>query len=289
MTVGDALREAAARLAAADIDTADLDAELLLRHVLGWDRARVLASPREPLPETAAAEYAALVEQRASRRPLQHLTGTQAFWKHEFVVSPDVLIPRPETELLVEMGLDLLRDVPEPSVVDVGTGSGCIAISLALERPDGRVWALDISPAALDVAAENARRLGAAARVRLVRSDLLDGVAELSGTIDLIVSNPPYVDPAEIPALMPEVRDHEPRVALHSPEGRDALYRRLATQAAAMLRPGGALAVEIGRGMEDGVRRIVTESGLVSTDIRSDLAGISRVVIAKKRPTSSNA
>jgi release factor glutamine methyltransferase len=280
VTVAEALREGSSRLRAAGVADSRLDAELLLRHVLGWDAARLIASALDTLPEAAAAAYMALVEQRANRRPLQHLTGVQSFWRHDFLVTPDVLIPRPETELLVECALEVLRGVTAPTVVDVGTGSGCIAISLALERPDAAVWALDISPPALAVAAENARRLGA--RVRLVESDLLER-GPGAGTADAVVSNPPYVDPAEIPGLMPEVRDHEPRAALHAPEGRQALYARLARQAARVLKPSGVLAVEIGRGMEPDVRQAFTAEGLEVGSVRADLQGIPRVVIARPR------
>ncbi|HET8644795.1 MAG TPA: peptide chain release factor N(5)-glutamine methyltransferase [Vicinamibacteria bacterium] len=280
MTVAQALREAEARLSAAGVPAPRLDAERLLRHVTGWDAARLIASLRNTLPSTAAAEYAVLVDQRARRRPLQHLTGEQAFWKHEFTVTPDVLIPRPETELLVEAALELLAGREAPFVVDVGTGSGCIAISIALERRDADVWALDVSPAALRVAAGNALRLGAE-RIHFLESDLLQSVPQLTGRVDLVVSNPPYVDPAEIPTLQPEVRDHEPRAALHAPEGCEALYARLAREAAALLRPGGALAVEMGMGMETPVRQAMAAAGLSVDRVIADLQQIPRIVIAR--------
>ena len=282
MTIGQALREAAARLRAAGVPSPDLDAELLLRHVLGWERARLIASPHDMLPDPAAAAYAALIDRRAARRPLQHLTGRQAFWKHDFVVTPDVLIPRPETELLVEAAIERLAGVLEPTVIDVGTGSGCIAISIALERPDASIWALDTSPAALAVAAENARRLDVSHRVRLLPSNLLAAVSDLAGRVDLVVSNPPYVDPAEVAGLEPEVRDHEPRGALYAPEGREALYARLAQEAATVLGPGGTLAVEIGAGMENDVRRLMGAAGLRVTSVRSDRGGIARAVLAER-------
>lgn len=287
MTVAEALRDAAARLSAAGVGSPRLDAELLLRHVLGWNAARLIASPHDTVSSSAAAEYAALVDQRATRRPLQHLTGVQAFWKHEFVVTPDVLVPRPETEILVEGALDLLAGRDAPVVVDVGTGSGCIAVSLALERADADVWALDVSPAALQVAAENAEWLGASERVHFVLSDLLAEVGHLAGRVDLVVSNPPYVDPSEIPGLEPEVRDHDPRSALHAPEGRKSLYARLAREAAGVLRPDGALAVEMGAGMENDVRRALQDAGLRLTATLNDLAGIPRVVVARVASSST--
>ena len=280
MTIAEALRDGAERLQAAGVSSPRLDAERLLRHVLGWDAARLIASPHDTLPYSAAVEFEALVAQRAERRPLQHLTGTQAFWKHDFLVTPDVLIPRPETELLVEAALEALRDTPSPVVVDVGTGSGCLAVSLALERPDAQVLGVDSSAAALFVARANAERLGA--RVRFEPSDLLSAVPDLAGRVDVVVSNPPYVDPAEIPGLDPEVRDHEPRAALVAEEGCDALYTRLAREAARVLKPGGTLAVEMGAGMEVSVRCALTDGGLTVTDVRPDLAGIARAVIARR-------
>jgi release factor glutamine methyltransferase len=280
VTVAEALREASTRLRAAGVAESRLDAELLLRHVLGWDAARLIASPLDTLSETAGAAYMALVAQRAARRPLQHLTGRQSFWRHDFAVTPDVLIPRPETELLVETTLERLRHRSAPTVIDVGTGSGCIAISLALERPDATVWALDISPAALEVARENARRLGAAG-VHFAASDLLGAARALAGRVDAVVSNPPYVDPGEIAGLMPEVRDHEPRAALHAPEGRQALYARLARQARELLAPAGFLGVEFGRGMEAEVREAFAAAGLETDVVLADLQGIARVALAR--------
>ena len=196
MTAAAALvKDAAATLAAAGVPAPEWDAERLLRHVLGWDRAALVANPDRVVPEPEAERFRALVRRRASREPLQYILGTQAFWKHEFLVTPAVLIPRPETELLVETSLELLKDVERPLIVDVGTGSGCIALSLAAERPDAEVHAIDISAPALAVARENARRLGLEGRVAFHHGDLLEPVAHLAGRIDLVVSNPPYVDP----------------------------------------------------------------------------------------------
>jgi release factor glutamine methyltransferase len=282
MTVSQALHQAEHLLRDAGIEDASADAELLLRHVRGWDRAAVLARSAEPLPGADEKRFFALVDQRAGRRPLQHLTGTQAFWRHEFVVTPAVLIPRPETEVLVEAALELLRGVHAPVVVDVGTGSGCVALSLAAERPDAIVHAVDISPAALSVAGENARRLGLPARVELHQGDLLEPVASLAGRVDLVVSNPPYVDPDDLPGLSPEVRDHEPAPALLAPDGPYGIYERLAAQSCRILRPGGHLLVEVGRGMAEEVAKRLRAAGLVETLARPDLAGIPRVVFGRR-------
>ena len=274
--------EGAALLAVAGITDSALDSERLLRHVLGWDRADLITRGSEAVPLPAAELFREAIRQRARRRPLQHLTGIQAFWRHEFLVTPDVLIPRPETELLVEEALRLLRDVPSPVVVDVGTGSGCIALSLAAERPDARVHATDVSAAALRIARANARRLHLESRVRLHEGDLLDPLAPLAGTIDLVVSNPPYVTPDATPGLAPEVRDHEPRAALVPAEGVGPLYARLFRQAASVLRPGGPVVVELGQGQDGEVARLAAEAGLTVTAVRPDLQGIARVLVATR-------
>src|SRR5688572_22256978 len=211
VTVTEALDAATSTLRAAGIADAGLDAALLLRHVLGWDRASVLERGDRSLPPGAEPRYMALVTARAGRRPLQHLTGTEAVWRNEFLVGPEVLIPRPETELLVELGLETLRGVQSPRIVDVGTGSGCIALSLAAERPDAIVVATDLSAAALAVARQNAARLGLGQRTGLVRADLLDPFRD--DDLDLVVSNPPYVAEEDWRGLAPEVRDHDPRTA----------------------------------------------------------------------------
>jgi release factor glutamine methyltransferase len=277
LTVSEALRHAEHRLREAGVPEPALDAELLLRHVLGWDRAAVIARRADTVPATEEKTLFALVDERAARRPLQHVTGTQAFWRHEFLVTPDVLVPRPETEILVEAALELMRGLEAPVVVDVGTGSGCIALSIAAERPDADVHAVDISAAALAVVRENARRLGQI-RVELHEGDLLEPVAHLGGKVDIVVSNPPYVDPGELPSLAPEVRDHEPRQALLAPDGPYGIYGRLAAASCRLLRPGGHLLAEVGRGMAETVAETFRAAGLDGIQIRADLAGIPRVV-----------
>jgi release factor glutamine methyltransferase len=278
--VAEALRDARARLRAAGVEAPDHDAELLLRHVLGWDRARLIAAGDDALDAAGDASFRALVFERAGRRPLQHLTGTQWFWKDEFAVSPDVLIPRPETEVLLEAGLAAVRDVPRPVVVDVGTGSGCLALSLARERADAVVHAVDVSEAALAVARSNARRLGLADRVAFHQGDLLGPLHSFEGALDLVLANPPYVAAEELAALAPEVRDHEPRLALVPPGDRYTAYRGLAPAAFRLLRPGGHVGLEVGAGMAQEVERILDEAGLPRERIVLDLAGIPRVVIA---------
>jgi release factor glutamine methyltransferase len=283
MTAAAALvRDAAASLASAGVPAPEWDAERLLRHVLGCDRAALVADPDRPVPGPDAELFRALVRRRASREPLQHILGVQAFWRHEFLVTPAVLIPRPETELLVQASLELLQGIERPLIVDVGTGSGCIALSLAAERPDAEIHAIDISGAALAVALENAHRLELEGRVAFHHGDLLEPVAHLAGRVDLVVSNPPYVDPADRETLAPEVRDHDPALALFPPGDPTSLYRRLAGAATSRLRPGGWLVVELGQGQAAAVEAICRDQGLVATRLDRDLAGIPRCLAARR-------
>jgi len=283
MSTAALLREAAALLREAGVPSPEWDAERLLRHATGWDRAFLVAAPEAPVGAEAEARFRALLTRRAARVPLQHLVGLQAFWRHEFVVTPDVLVPRPETELLVEAALDVLRGRERPIVVDVGTGSGCIALSLAAERPDAVVHGIDVSAAALAVARENARRLGLGERVSFHEGDLLEPVAGLAGSVDLVVSNPPYVAEGDRASLAPEVRDHEPAVALFAPGETLSVYRRLAAVAASALRPGGAVAVEVGAGQAEDVALVLSSVGLRADAPLPDLQGIPRVVMARRR------
>lgn len=279
MTAAALVAEAARVLAAAGVDAPEWDAERLLRHVLGWDRAALLANPGHVVPGPEAERFGALVQRRASREPLQYILGTQAFWKHDFLVTPAVLIPRPETELLVEVALDLVRDAEAPLIVDVGTGSGCIALSIAAEREDAEVHATDVSGPALHVARRNARRLGLEGRVTFHEGQLLEPVGGLE--VQLVVSNPPYVDPSERDSLAPEVRDHEPHLALFPPGDALAVYRRLVPAAARALRRGGALAVEISPALSEGVTALFRDAGFLEPSVHGDLAGRPRVVRAR--------
>jgi release factor glutamine methyltransferase len=283
MTAAALQREAAARLRASGVEAPDGDAERLLRHVLDWDRARLVAHPDATVEAAAETRFRSLVEERARRVPLQHLVGLQAFWRHEFVVTPEVLIPRPETELLVEAALDALRGRERPLLVDVGTGSGCIALSLAAERPDARVHATELSGAALAVARANASRLGLAGRVVFHQGDLLRPLEGSPDAIDVVVSNPPYVDEADRGTLAPEVRDHEPALALFAPEHGLGVYRRLVSEASAALQPGGTLILELGSGQRADVERLCGDAGLVVVRVLPDLQGIPRALVATKR------
>ncbi len=282
MTVAQLLAEAARELASHGVASPEWDAERLLRHVLGWDRATIVASPGRSVGGEPEQHFRGLVAERARRVPLQHLTGMQAFWKHEFRVTPDVLIPRPETELLVETALALLAGVTRPVIVDVGTGSGCIALSLAAERTDAELHATDISAAALEVARDNARRLGLDVGVSFHLGQIFEPLVGLEGKIDLVVSNPPYVDPSERATLEPEVREHEPALALFPPGDALSIYRRLAPDSFAWLRPGGFLAVEIAPTLRSAVEQLFAGAGFEGVQSADDLAGRARLVWGRR-------
>lgn len=269
-TVGQALRAGTDRLREAT-ETPRLEAEVLLAHVTGLPRTALLAHPERALSTEEAREYARLLERRATGYPLPYLTGRAEFYGLEFVVTPDVLIPRPETEVLVDRAL-MLRP---RTVIDVGTGSGCIAVALAVHLPEARLWATDLSFAALRVARENAGRHSVAGRICFLQADLL---SPLTGPVDLVISNPPYVADGEW-ATLPESVRHEPDLALRG--GRDGLdiIRRLLAEAPRLLRSGGALLVEIGAAQGENVRalaRSLLPSARVS--ILPDLAGRDRVL-----------
>lgn len=277
-------RVAAARQALVDAGIsstgAGLDAEVLARHVLGWDRAALLSRGREPAPDEFASRYAALVARRVAREPVAMIVGSREFWGLDFEVTRDVLIPRPETEFVVEEVLDLAgRGAQMARIADIGTGSGCVAIAIATELPDADVLATDVSAAALEVARRNAERNGVAGRIRFVRADLLTGVQR---GLDLIVSNPPYVPRRSAPSLQPEVGGYEPSQALFGgDDGLEILHRLLAT-AGAHLSPDGRLITEFGDGQEADVRRIAESLGWHVLNVRNDLQGLARVALLRR-------
>jgi len=278
MTIAEHVARARATLESAGIPApeAALDADLLARTALGWDRAAFLMKRREAPPPAFAAAYAALIARRARREPAAYILGEREFWGLTFEVTPDVLIPRPETELIVEESLAAFGGGrPPATVVDVCTGSGCLAVTLAREFGGADVIATDISEAALAVGRRNAQRHGMTGRIAFRYADLLDGIGVRA---DLIVSNPPYVAAREAAALAPEVRDHEPHVALFAgDDGLDA-YRRLLPAARERLTPEGRLVIEIGHGQSDAIAALADSAGLRLEHTRQDLQGITRTV-----------
>jgi release factor glutamine methyltransferase len=286
MLLREALRAGLQSLAGRDIPSPQLAAELLLMHVLRCDRGYLYSHPDQPLDPQAADRYFHLIAERATGKPTQYITGHQEFWGLDFVVTPDVLIPRPETEHLVEVALELARGVEGGEawrIVDVGTGSGCIALALASELPQSEVHATDISLAALAVARRNAAQLGLAERVRFWEGDLLKPFIEEGRTnsFDLVVSNPPYVGDAELDLVQREVRAFEPRLAWSAPGDGNEIYRRLFPQALRLLKPCGCIVVEIGYLKSNAVTGLLAD-GWAGVELRGDLAGIPRVVIARK-------
>jgi release factor glutamine methyltransferase len=271
------------RLRAAGIapTEADLSARLLAEHLLDWDTARLFTSGAESEPAGFAGKFDSLVARRVAREPLHYIVGHREFWGLDFEVTPAVLIPRPDTELIVEVALELFPSHAERLIVaEAGTGCGCLAVAIAAERPNAHVTATDISDSALDVARRNAIRHGVADRITFVQGDLLSPVA---GHCDLIVANPPYVAERSRLGLQPEVRDHEPDVALFG--GADGLHliERLVGQVPSRLREGGYLAFEFGCGQDEDIERLVSASAdLTLIELRRDLQGIARTAVARR-------
>src|SRR6266705_1266409 len=331
------LKQGLAQLRDARVPSFTLAAELLLLHVLARDRTWLYAHPEEQVSSADAQRYFALIARRANGEPTQHLTGKQEFWGLEFEVTPDVLIPRPETEHVIEVALDRLAVRERRAgrkqtltgegwqIADPGTGSGCIAIALAKELPAATIYATDISSAALAVAQRNAKRHCVSDRIHFVECNLLDGfldrgaiaaefpaagaqhlsrpcrdAAPLLGnavtgaedgspvaghglrSFDLIASNPPYIGRREAAALMREVRDHEPEVALYGGEEGYEFYANLIVQAAAHLKPRGVLVLELGHNSLPAVRPLLDAPAWTNVGVTNDLAGIPRVLAAER-------
>ncbi|HXZ11738.1 MAG TPA: peptide chain release factor N(5)-glutamine methyltransferase [Candidatus Sulfotelmatobacter sp.] len=313
MEIRAALKEGIGRLRTANVASHTLAAELLLMHALGCDRTWLYTHAEEPLDPATAENYFALVALRAAGEPTQYLTGKQEFWGLEFEVTSAVLIPRPETEHVIEVALERLgargikmnlsTGAPRPPlrIADVGTGSGCIAIALAHELPHAEIFATDISAGALEVARRNAERLGVAQQIQFRECDLLDSftVEEASAararhavplrgsnpeSFNLVVSNPPYVARNAATTLAREVHDHEPHQALFGGAEGSEIYARLIEQAGALLGPGGILVLELGYNSAPHVRALLeAQPGWTGIQITKDLAGISRVISAARR------
>jgi len=320
MDIRTALKQGLAKLRAAGIPSHTLAGELLLLHVLGRDRTWIYAHPEEEIPAADARFFSELIARRLSGEPTQYLTGKQEFWGLEFEVTPDVLIPRPETEHVMEVALDRLavREIRAGRrqtlsgeglrIADIGTGSGCIAVALLKALPGATIYATDISRAALAVARRNAARHFVSGQIQFLESNLLDALPALepqhgapptggsppgashesqvtshpSPLLDLIVSNPPYIGRREAATLMREVRDHEPEIALYGGEEGYELYADLVAQAAAHLKPSGILVLELGHNSLPAVQPLLDTTAWTSVGVTNDLAGIARVIAADR-------
>jgi release factor glutamine methyltransferase len=273
VTVGEALAYGTNRLAEAGIDTARLEAELLLAKACDdCARALLYVELRRELTADARAAYEELLSRRARREPLAYILGHWGFRRLTLKTDKRALVPRPETEIVVERALSHLEGLSEPTVLDVGTGTGAIALAIADEHPDANVTAIDVSPDALALARENLDIVGVDGRVRLVEHDLMEGLGR--DRFDLVVSNPPYIEPEDIETLQPEVRDWEPRIALVAPGATEAVARA-ATEA---LRPGGWMVLEIAENQASNVEAVLRELGYGELRISPDMAGRDRVI-----------
>jgi release factor glutamine methyltransferase len=260
-------------------NAAALDAEVLARHVLGWDRAQLLSHNRDATPAGFDERYQPLVDRRSRREPVALITGSREFWGRDFAVTPDTLVPRPDTELIVEEALRILPDRAS-TVIDVGTGSGCLAVTLAAERPRAVVVATDISREALLVARANAQRHQVGDQVHFVQTDLGSGLRKPA---DLIVSNPPYVPYRDAGSLPLDVSDYEPATALFGgPDGLAVIERLLATLTP-LLAPQAAFIVEFGYGQEDQVRAAAEREGWQVVRVRHDLQEIARTAVLERK------
>ena len=275
MTLQEALTGAVARLRTAGVPDPAVDARRILAHVVGVEAGRLILMMHDPLEREHAAEFDVLIERREAREPVSHLTGGRDFYGRRFLVTCDVLDPRPETETLISLALKQ----PFERLLDLGTGTGCIALTLLAERAETQAMAVDVSDKALAVAKANAAALGVGNRVEFRTSDWFSAV---EGTFDLIVSNPPYIDAAEMPDLSPEVRLHEPELALTPGADGTAPYRIIAAGALHHLAPNGRLFVEIGYRQGPAVSAIFEGAGLTQVTVHQDLNGHDRVVSAIK-------
>jgi release factor glutamine methyltransferase len=277
VTVVQALTRATGELASSGIAVPRLDARLLLAHALGVPSEKMTSLGARTLSEAEQSAFFDLLLRRRVGEPVSRLVGRREFWSLDFDITPDVLDPRPDSETVVEAALGALQDRAAPRIVDLGTGSGCLLLALLSERPDATGLGIDISVAACRVATGNARRLGLDERATFACMDWNGAVA--TGGCDVVVSNPPYIADGEIDGLAPEVARHDPRGALSGgADGLDA-YRRLAPVSAALLRPGGFAAVEIGAGQRPAVERLFAAHGLALREARRDLAGIDRCLV----------
>jgi release factor glutamine methyltransferase len=281
--VGATLREGVRKLERANVPSAPLAAELLLMHALNRDRTFLYAHPESIVEPEQLEKFGTLINKRSAGTPTQYLTGHQEFWGMDFEVTPDVLIPRPETEHLIEVAVARIGESRRNNsfrIADIGTGSGCIAVALAKEFPSANIFATDISAAALKIAQRNATRNNLSDRIKFTECDLLEGIPQ-HPQLNLIVSNPPYVARKDAATLPIDVREHEPELALFGGEDGMEIYPRLIAQAKTHLAEGGLLVLELGAGLFENVSDLLeARSGWTRVSAAQDLAGIVRVISA---------
>jgi release factor glutamine methyltransferase len=285
-SVGDLLRAGAIRLREADVDSPRLCAEMLMAHLLECDRVALHRCSRDEVSADDAARFEALLARRAAREPVQHIVCRTEFWSLDVLCDSSALVPRPETEVLVEAALGVLKSNSAPAIADIGTGTGCIVIALAKELPRARLFASDISRDALALAARNLEAHGLTRRVQLIKGDLAEPFLRLglAGRFDAIVCNPPYVAESDKPTLQPEVRDYEPEIALYGGANGLQVIARLLAETGPLLKPAGYLIIEIAQGQAHAVRELAENStaGWRVIRIIADPAGIERVLLIQK-------
>jgi release factor glutamine methyltransferase len=280
VSIAEALRQASRALDQAGVAEARREAGSLLSHVIARDRTFLISHAEDLLGDDEWRRFGDAVERRRAGEPTQYITGVQDFYGRSFRVTPDVLIPRPETELVVEAALGVMG--ADAVVCDVGTGSGCIAVTLLCERSEARAVAVDVSEAAMEVARLNARALSVEERIEFVRSDCFDELKPAAARFDLIVSNPPYVSASMLPGLQREVRDHEPKIALSPGADGLSVIRRLLADAPQFIRGHGHLIMEIGFDQGEKVQALIDKNVWTLQTIVPDLQGIPRIVVLQK-------
>ena len=277
MKISDVLKNTADRLKKADIDTANLDAKLLLCKYLNKDKLYLIVNANEEIEVDSS--FSELVERRENYEPMQYILGKAEFYGLDFTVNKNVLIPRPDTEILVERVIDFVGD-NQYTVLDIGTGSGCIPITVAVNCKNAKAYTVDISPDATKVAVDNAKNNGVGDRVTFLNMDILNEFPDFK--VDCIVSNPPYIEDEVIPTLMEDVKNYEPIIALSGGEDGLVFYRRIAEKGKDILNDGGFIAFEVGHNQAQEVKEILERNGYTNIEITKDLAGIDRVVTAVK-------
>jgi release factor glutamine methyltransferase len=281
-TLVQAWKDARARLEAAGVDSPVIDARLLVEAAVDVKRVDLLTDPHRPLTEDQAAQLDAYLSRRERREPVARIVGRKGFWKIALALNPHVLVPRPDTEAILDVVLAAYDEYRAFSLLDLGVGSGAILLAILAERPLAKGLGIDVSEEALAVARENAARLGLEGRAALLRGDWTAGLA--GDSFDVVVSNPPYIRSGDIEGLEPEVRDHEPRLALDGgADGLDA-YRILAPEVLRVLKPGGLFAVEIGFDQADEVQALFREAGAEGVRVQKDLSDRDRVIVGAKKP-----